>query len=325
MSTNDAFPTAMHIAAAIEVHELLLPALAKLRTALEAKSAEFEQYIKTGRTHVQDATPLTLGQEFSGYAQQVANAQDRVKDSMKRVYMLAQGGTAVGTGLNAPKGFGDAVAAKLQEITGLPFVSAPNKFEAMAAHDALVELSGSLNVVASSFHKIANDIRFLGSGPRSGLGELILPANEPGSSLMPGQVNPTQSEAMTMLAAQVMGNNIAVTVANSNGHFELNAYKPVIGYNVLQSIRLLADGAASFTDNCVLGLEANPKRIQEHLERSLMLVTALNPHVGYEKAAAIAKLAEKKDSTLKAAALELGYVTADDFDKWVDPSKMLGK
>jgi fumarate hydratase class II len=325
MSTNDAFPTAMHIAAAIEVHELLLPALAKLRTTLEAKSAEFEQYIKTGRTHVQDATPLTLGQEFSGYAQQVANAQDRVKDSMKRVYMLAQGGTAVGTGLNAPKGFGDAVAAKLQEITGLPFVSAPNKFEAMAAHDALVELSGSLNVIASSFHKIANDIRFLGSGPRSGLGELILPANEPGSSIMPGKVNPTQSEAMTMLAAQVMGNNIAVTVANSNGHFELNAYKPVIGHNVLQSIRLLADGASSFTDNCVLGLEANPKRIQEHLERSLMLVTALNPHVGYEKAAAIAKLAEKKDSTLKAAALELGYVTADDFDKWVDPSKMLGK
>jgi fumarate hydratase class II len=325
MSTNDAFPTAMHIAAAIEVHELLLPALAKLRTALEVKSAEFEQYIKTGRTHVQDATPLTLGQEFSGYAQQVANAQDRVKDSMKRVYMLAQGGTAVGTGLNAPKGFGDAVAVKLQEITGLPFVSAPNKFEAMAAHDALVELSGSLNVIASSFHKIANDIRFLGSGPRSGLGELILPANEPGSSIMPGKVNPTQSEAMTMLAAQVMGNNIAVTVANSNGHFELNAYKPVIGHNVLQSIRLLADGASSFTDNCVLGLEANPKRIQEHLERSLMLVTALNPHVGYEKAAAIAKLAEKKDSTLKAAALELGYVTADDFDKWVDPSKMLGK
>jgi len=266
-----------------------------------------------------------LGQEFSGYAQQVANAQDRVKDSMKRVYMLAQGGTAVGTGLNAPQGFGDAVAAKLKEITGLPFVSAPNKFEAMAAHDALVELSGSLNVIASSFHKIANDIRFLGSGPRSGLGELTLPANEPGSSIMPGKVNPTQSEALTMLAAQVMGNNIAVTVANSNGHFELNAYKPVIGYNVLQSIRLLADGASSFTDNCVLGLEANPKRIQEHLERSLMLVTALNPHVGYEKSAAIAKLAEKKDSTLKAAALELGYVTAEEFDKWVDPSKMLGK
>mmetsp|Transcript_138168 Transcript_138168/g.240364 ORF Transcript_138168/g.240364 Transcript_138168/m.240364 type:complete len:502 (-) Transcript_138168:60-1565(-) len=325
MSTNDAFPTAMHIAATMEVHNKLLPALEKLKVALEKKVVEFDKYIKTGRTHVQDATPLTLGQEFSGYAQQVAFAEQRVHDTMKRVYMLAQGGTAVGTGLNAPKGFGDSVSAKLKEITGLPFVSSPNKFESMAAHDALVELSGTMNVIAASFHKIANDIRFLGSGPRSGLGELSLPANEPGSSIMPGKVNPTQSEAMTMLAAQVMGNHVAVTVAGSNGHFELNAYKPVIGHNVLESIRLLADGATSFTENCVVGLEARPKEIQRHLERSLMLVTALNPHIGYEKAAKIAKTAEKKDMTLKEAALELGFLTSEEFDKWVDPSKMLGK
>merc|ERR1712232_121010 len=278
-------------------------------TALEKKSVEFEKYIKTGRTHVQD----------------VKFAEDRVHDCMKRVYMLAQGGTAVGTGLNAPKNFGDSVAAKLKEITGLPFTSSPNKFESMAAHDALVELSGVLNVIATSFHKIANDIRFLGSGPRSGLGELQLPANEPGSSIMPGKVNPTQSEAMTMLAAQVMGNHVTITVAGSNGHFELNAYKPVIGHNVLESIRLLADGAQSFTENCIAGLEARPKKIQTHLERSLMLVTALNPHIGYEKSAKIAKNAEKKDITLKESALELGYLTAEEFDKWVDPSKMLGK
>lgn len=325
MSTNDAFPTAMHIAAAMEVHSLLLPALAQLRAGLEVKVKEFDKYIKTGRTHLQDATPLTLGQEFSGYAQQIAFAEDRVRDSMKRVYMLAQGGTAVGTGLNAPKGFGDSVAAKVKEFTGIPFVSSPNKFESMAAHDALVELSGMLNTIATSFHKIANDIRLLGSGPRSGLGELILPANEPGSSIMPGKVNPTQAEAMTMVAAQVMGNHVAVTVAGSNGHMELNAYKPVIGHNVLQSIRLLADSAVSFTENCVAGLKPNAKRIQEHLERSLMLVTALNPHIGYDKSAAIAKNAEKKDLTLKESALELGHLTESDFDKWVDPSKMLGK
>jgi len=325
MSTNDAFPTAMHIAAVMQVHNLLYPALAQMRAALDQKVTDFDKYIKTGRTHVQDATPLTLGQEFSGYAQQVAFAEERLADTMKRVYMLAQGGTAVGTGLNAPKGFGDAVAAKLQEITGLPFVSSPNKFESMAAHDALVELSGTLNVIAASFHKIANDIRFLGSGPRSGLGELQLPANEPGSSIMPGKVNPTQSEAMTMLAAQVMGNHVATTIAGSNGHFELNAYKPVIGHNVLESIRLIADGAASFTENCILGLEARPKQIQIHLERSLMLVTALNPHIGYEKSAKIAKNAENKDITLKESALELGFLTAEEFDRWVDPSKMLGK
>merc|ERR1712232_795366 len=293
-------------------------------TALEKKSVEFEKYIKTGRTHVQDATPLTLGQEFSGYVQQVKFAEDRVHDVMKRVYMLAQGGTAVGTGLNAPKDFGVSVAAKLKEITKLPFVSSPNKFESMAAYDVLVELSGTLNVIATSFHKIANDIRFLGSGPRSGLGEITLPSNEPGSSIMPGKVNPTQSEAMTMLAAQVMGNHVATTVAGSNGHFELTAYKPVIGHNVLQSIRLLADGADSFTKHCVVGIKANPKRIKEHLDRSLMLVTALNPHIGYDKSAAIAKLAEKKDLTLKEAALELGHLSSEDFDKWVDPSKMLG-
>jgi len=324
MSTNDAFPTAIHIAVTMEVHSLLLPGLAKLRAALEKKVKDFEGYVKTGRTHLQDATPLTLGQEFSGYAQQIAFAEDRVRDTMKRVYMLAQGGTAVGTGLNAPKAFGDAVAQKLKSFTGLPFVSSPNKFESMAAHDALVELSGQLNTIAASMHKIANDIRLLGSGPRSGLGELILPANEPGSSIMPGKVNPTQAEAMTMVAAQVMGNHVAVTFAGSNGHLELNAYKPVIGHNVLQSIRLLADSAVSFTENCVEGLKPNPKRIKEHLERSLMLVTALNPHIGYDKSAAIAKLAEKKDLTLKEAALELGHLTEADFDKWVDPSKMLG-
>merc|ERR1712176_1465821 len=300
-------------------------ALKSMKAALDEKVVAFDKYIKTGRTHVQDATPLTLGQEFSGYAQQVAFAEERIHDSMKRVYMLAQGGTAVGTGLNAPKGFGDSVSAQLKKMTGIPFVSLPNKFESMAAHDALVELSGALNVIAASFHKIANDIRFLGRGPRSGLGEITLPSNEPGSSIMPGKVNPTQSEAMTMLAAQVMGNHVAVTVAGSNGPFELNAYKPVIGHNVLESIRLLADGADSFTKSCIVGIEPNPKKIQEHLERSLMLVTALNPHIGYEKAAAIAKLAQKKDSTLKEAAIELGYVTAEDFDKWVDPSKMLGK
>jgi fumarate hydratase class II len=325
MSTNDAFPTAMHIAAVMEVHNLLLPALELMRKALDAKVVEFDKYVKTGRTHVQDATPLTLGQEFSGYAQQVKFAEDRVNDALKRVYMLAQGGTAVGTGLNAPKDFGVSVAAQLKDITGLPFVSSPNKFESMAAHDALVELSGVLNTIAVSFHKIANDIRFLGSGPRSGLGELELPANEPGSSIMPGKVNPTQSEAMTMLAAQVFGNHVTVTSAGSNGHFELNAYKPVIGHNVLESIRLIADGATSFTENCIVGLKARPKQIQTHLERSLMLVTALNPHIGYEKSAKIAKLAEKDDLTLKEAALKLGYVSADDFDKWVDPSKMLGK
>merc|ERR1719230_2102800 len=250
MSTNDAFPTAIHIAAAMEVHKLLVPALAKLRTALEDKTTEFEKYIKTGRTHVQDATPLTLGQEFSGYAQQVAFAEDRIHDAMKRTYMLAQGGTAVGTGLNAPKNFGDSVAAQLKKMTGIPFVSSPNKFESMAAHDALVELSGMLNVLAASFHKIANDIRFLGSGPRSGLGEISLPSNEPGSSIMPGKVNPTQSEAMTMLAAQVVGNHVAITVAGSNGHMELNAFKPVIISNVLRSIRLLADAANSFAKHC---------------------------------------------------------------------------
>merc|ERR1719191_1735286 len=324
MSTNDAFPTAMHIAAAMEVHKLLLPALAGLRKALEEKVVEFDKYIKTGRTHVQDATPLTLGQEFSGYAQQVAFAEERIHDGMKRVYMLAQGGTAVGTGLNAPKGFGDSVAAQLKKMTGIPFVSSPNKFESMAAHDALVELSGALNVIAASFHKIANDIRFLGSGPRSGLGELQLPANEPGSSIMPGKVNPTQSEAMTMLAAQVMGNHVAITVAGSNGHFELNAYKPVMGHNVLESIRLLADGAVSFTENCIVGIEPNPKRIKEHLDRSLMLVTALNPHIGYEKAAKIAKMALAEEKTLKEKAIELGYLTEEEFDKWVDPNKMLG-
>merc|ERR1719265_657444 len=324
MSTNDAFPTAIHIAVTMQVHNLLYPALKKLHAALAEKSEEFEPYIKTGRTHVQDATPLTLGQEFSGYAQQIAFAEDRLHDTMKRVYMLAQGGTAVGTGLNAPKGFGDAVAEKLKEFTGLAFVSSPNKFESMAAHDALVELSGVLNVIAVSMNKIANDIRLLGSGPRSGLGELLLPANEPGSSIMPGKVNPTQAEAVTMLAAQVMGNHVAVTFAGSNGHFELNAYKPVIIFNVLKSIRLLSDSAVSFAENCVVGIEPNRKRIKEHLDRSLMLVTALNPKIGYDKAAEVAKKALAEEKTLKEKALELGYISSEDFDVWVDPAKMLG-
>merc|ERR1719454_1082486 len=324
MSTNDAYPTAMHISAAKETHKRLLPALEALHTSLDKKSKEFWNVVKIGRTHLMDATPLTVGQEFSGYAAQVELGIARVEDALKRVYPLAQGATAVGTGINTEPGFAEKFAEEVAKLTGLPFTSAKNKFEAIASHDAMVELSGAMNVLAASFMKIANDIRLLGSGPRSGLGELILPSNEPGSSIMPGKTNPTQCEALTMVAAQVMGNHVAVTVAGLSGHLELNAYKPVIGHNILQSIRLLADGAASFAENCVEGLQANPKRIQEHLERSLMLVTALNPHIGYDKSAAIAKLAEKKDLTLKAAALELGHLSAEDFDKWVDPSKMLG-
>eukprot|EP01062_Namystynia_karyoxenos_P008799 TRINITY_DN13105_c0_g2_i1.p1 TRINITY_DN13105_c0_g2~~TRINITY_DN13105_c0_g2_i1.p1 ORF type:complete len:530 (+),score=174.63 TRINITY_DN13105_c0_g2_i1:84-1592(+) len=324
MSTNDAFPTAMHIAAAREAHSLLLPALEKLRSALAAKAAEFADVVKTGRTHLQDATPLTLGQEFSGYETQVQLGAERVRDALKRVYPLAQGGTAVGTGLNARAGFAEAFAAEVARETGLPFVSARNKFEAMAAHDAMVELSGALNVIAASLHKVANDIRLLGSGPRSGIGELLLPENEPGSSIMPGKVNPTQAEALTMIAAQVMGNHVAVTVAGSQGHMELNAYKPVIIHNVLRSIRLLADGASSFSDNCVAGIRANSAQIEHHLRRSLMLVTALNPHIGYDKAAEIAKSANHRGTTLKEEALRLGYVTAEQFDQWVDPRKMLG-
>ncbi|HEX5795414.1 MAG TPA: class II fumarate hydratase [Geminicoccaceae bacterium] len=323
-SSNDTFPTAMHIATVEQVQHQLLPALEHLFSVLWAKSLEFSDIVKIGRTHLQDATPLTLGQEFSGYAQQVKRGVERVKATLPRLYELAQGGTAVGTGLNAPPGFAEKFALEVAAITGLPFVSAENKFEALAAHDALVELSGALNVVAVSLTKIANDLRLLGSGPRCGLGELRLPENEPGSSIMPGKVNPTQCEALTMVCAQVMGNQVTVTIAGANGHFELNVYKPVIIYNVLQSIRLLADGARSFNDKCVVGIEADRERIEELLQRSLMLVTALNPRIGYDNAAKVAKKAYAEGTSLKEAALALGLLTADEFDQLVRPEKMLG-
>ncbi|XP_010774773.1 fumarate hydratase, mitochondrial [Notothenia coriiceps] len=323
-SSNDTFPTAMHIAAATEVHHVLLPGLQALHDALAAKAVEFKDIIKIGRTHTQDAVPLSLGQEFSGYVQQMKYSIERVKSAMPRVYELAAGGTAVGTGLNTRIGFAEKIASTVSSLTGLPFITAPNKFEALAAHDAMVELSGALNTVAVSLMKIANDIRFLGSGPRSGLGELILPENEPGSSIMPGKVNPTQCEAITMVAAQVMGNNVAVTIGGSNGHFELNVFKPMIIKNVLNSARLLGDASVSFTTNCVLGIEPNIERINKLMNESLMLVTALNEHIGYDKAATIAKTAHKKGSTLKAVAVELGYLTEEQFDQWVKPSEMLG-
>jgi fumarate hydratase class II len=322
-SSNDSFPTAMHIAAVEQVHHALLPALAHLQKALAAKAAEFKDIVKIGRTHLQDATPLTLGQEFSGYATQMEYGIERVKNCLPRLYMLAQGGTAVGTGLNSKKGFDVKFAAEVASITGLPFITAPNKFEALAAHDALVELSGALNTLAASLMKIANDIRLLGSGPRCGIGELSLPENEPGSSIMPGKVNPTQSEAMTMVAAQIMGNHVSVTVAGSNGHFELNVFKPVIIFNVLQSIRLIADACVSFTDNCVVGIEANKERIEKLMHESLMLVTALNPHIGYDNAAKAAKKAHKEGTTLKAAAMALGLLTSEQFDQWVRPEDMI--
>ena len=322
-SSNDTFPTAMHIAAAEEITHRLVPALEHLHAALAKHAADFEDIIKIGRTHLQDATPLTLGQEFSGYAAQVKNGIRRVKDTLPALYQLAQGGTAVGTGINSKPGFAEKFAEEAAAITGLPFVTAENKFEALAAHDAMVEASGALNVLAASLMKIAGDIRLLGSGPRCGLGELRLPENEPGSSIMPGKVNPTQAEALTMVAAQVMGNHVAVTVAGSQGHMELNVFKPVIVYNVLQSVRLLADGAVSFTDRCVAGIEANRERIAELMNKSLMLVTALAPEIGYDQAAAVAKHAHKTGQTLKEAALELGAVTADRFDEVVRPETMV--
>ncbi|XP_067844827.1 fumarate hydratase, mitochondrial [Heptranchias perlo] len=323
-SSNDTFPTAMHIAAAKEVHEVLLPGLQKLHDVLEAKANEFADIIKIGRTHTQDAVPLSLGQEFSGYVQQIKYSMERIKAAMPRIYQLAAGGTAVGTGLNTRIGFAEKVAAKVSELTGLPFVTAPNKFEALAAHDALVELSGAMNVVACSLMKVANDIRFLGSGPRSGLGELILPENEPGSSIMPGKVNPTQCEAVTMVAAQVMGNHVAVTVGGSNGHFELNVFKPMIIKNVLNSAQLIGDSCVSFTDNCAAGIQANTERINKLMNESLMLVTALNPHIGYDKAAKIAKTAHKEGATLKETAVKLGFLTPEQFEQWVKPHEMLG-
>lgn len=322
-SSNDSFPAVMHIAAAVELNHALLPALDHLHQALAAKAKSFADIIKIGRTHTQDATPMTLGQEFSGYAAQVAYGITRIKSVLPRLYELAQGGTAVGTGLNSKVGFAEGFAREVSKITHLPFVTAPNKFEALAAHDAIVEASGMLNVLAASLMKIANDIRFLGSGPRSGLFELSLPENEPGSSIMPGKVNPTQCEALTMVCCQVMGNNVTITVAGSNGHFELNVFKPVMISAFLQSTRLLADACRSFTDNCVVGIEANRDQIKRLMERSLMLVTALNPHIGYDNAAKVAKKAHKEGTTLKEAALALNLLTAEQFDAWVRPQDMI--
>ncbi|SDN91196.1 fumarase, class II [Lutimaribacter pacificus] len=323
-SSNDTFPTAMHIATAMSVRDVLLPGLEKLLAGLEQKSDEFRDIIKIGRTHTQDATPLTLGQEFSGYAHQVRQGIDRIKATLPGIYELAQGGTAVGTGLNTKKGWGETVAANMAEITGLPFVTAPNKFEALAAHDAMVFMSGAIATVAGSCYKIANDIRFLGSGPRSGLGELILPENEPGSSIMPGKVNPTQAEALTQVAAHVMGNDAAIKFAGSQGHFELNVYNPMMAYNLLQSIQLLGDAADSFTERMLLGIEANGPRIEKLMTESLMLVTALAPTIGYDNATKVAKTAHKNGTTLKEEAIALGFVDAETFDAVVRPEQMIG-
>ncbi|XP_030747879.1 fumarate hydratase, mitochondrial-like [Sitophilus oryzae] len=323
-SSNDTFPTAMHIAVAMEIEHTLMPGLTMLAESLDKKAKEFCDIIKIGRTHTQDAVPLTLGQEFSAYVTQVRFGIERVKTTLPRLYMLALGGTAVGTGLNTRKGFAEKCAAKISQLTGLPFVTAPNKFEALAAHDSLVEVSGALNVIAASLMKIANDIRFLASGPRCGLGELALPENEPGSSIMPGKVNPTQCEAVTMVAAQVMGNHVATTIGGSNGHFELNVFKPMMVANVLRSIRLIGDSSKSFSVNCVDGIVANRDRIEKLLHESLMLVTALNPHIGYDKAAQIAKTAHKEKSTLKETAIKLGILTEEQFKEWVKPEEMLG-
>jgi fumarate hydratase class II len=322
-SSNDTYPTAMHIACAEEIHHRLLPALKHLHTALEAKVKAWADIIKIGRTHTQDATPITLGQEFSGYATQVSNGIARIEQSMPKLMELAQGGTAVGTGLNAPVGFDRSVAERIAKITGMAFTTAPNKFEALAAHDAMVFSHGAINTVAASLFKIANDIRLLGSGPRSGLGELALPENEPGSSIMPGKVNPTQCEAMTQVCVQIFGNHAALTFADSQGHFELNVYNPVMAYNFLQSVRLMADAAISFTDNCVVGIEPRRDNIKAGLERSLMLVTALAPKIGYDAAAKIAKTAHKNGTTLKEEAVKGGYVTAEEFDAMVRPEDMI--
>ena len=322
-SSNDTYPTAMHVACAEEIVHRLLPALAKLRNALNDKAAAWKDIIKIGRTHTQDATPLTLGQEFGGYTAQVENGIARIESTLPALMQLAQGGTAVGTGLNAPIGFAEAVADKIAQITGLQFTTAPNKFEALAAHDAMVFSHGAINTVAASLFKIANDIRFLGSGPRAGLGELALPENEPGSSIMPGKVNPTQCEALTQVCVQIFGNHAALTFAGSQGHFELNVYNPVMAYNFLQSVRLMADAAVSFTDNCVVGIEPRRDNIKAGLERSLMLVTALAPKIGYDNAAKIAKTAHKNGTTLKEEAVGGGYVTAEEFDAVVKPEDMI--
>jgi fumarate hydratase class II len=323
-SSNDTYPTAMHIACAEEIHHRLLPALQQLRNALNDKAQAWRDIIKIGRTHTQDATPLTLGQEFSGYTQQVDNGIRRIESTLPDLMQLAQGGTAVGTGLNAPKGFAEMVAERVAAITKLPFTSAPNKFEALAAHDAMVMSHGAINALAAALFKIANDIRLLGSGPRSGLGELALPENEPGSSIMPGKVNPTQCEALTQVCVQIFGNNAALTFAGSQGHFELNVYNPVMAYNFLQSVRLMADAARSFTENCVQGIEPRRDNIKAGLERSLMLVTALAPKIGYDNAAKIAKTAHKNGTTLRDEAVGGGYVTDKEFDEIVRPEKMIG-
>ena len=323
-SSNDAFPTAMHVAAVLAIRRRLLPALGRLGAALDAKARAWAGMVKIGRTHLQDATPITLGQEFAAFATQVRYGIARVEGALPALCELAQGGTAVGTGLNAPAGFDAAAAAELARLTGEPFKAASDKFAALAAHDALVQASGALNTVAASLMKIANDIRLLGSGPRAGLGELRLPENEPGSSIMPGKVNPTQAEALTQVCAQVMGNHVAVSVAGASGHLQLNVFKPVMIYNVLQSIRLLADAGGSFADRCVAGIEADEARLAELTGRSLMLVTALVPHIGYDAAAAVAKKAHAEGITLRAAALALGAVSAEDFDRWVRPERMLG-
>ncbi|MEX3916063.1 class II fumarate hydratase [Paraburkholderia sp. BR10936] len=323
-SSNDVFPTAMHVAAAYGIVKHLLPALKTLRNTLDAKAKAFADIVKIGRTHLQDATPLTLGQEFSGYVAQLDHGIKHVESSLPHLYELAQGGTAVGTGLNAHPQFAHKVAESIAKLTGVPFVTAPNKFEVMAAADALVFAHGALKTVAASLMKIANDIRWLASGPRCGLGELSIPENEPGSSIMPGKVNPTQSEAVTMLCCQVFGNDVAVNMGGASGNFELNVFRPMIAHNVLQSIRMLADGALSFNDHCAVGIEPNRSRIDTLLNESLMLVTALNPHIGYDKAAQIAKKAHKEGTTLKAAALALGHVTEQQFDEWVKPGEMVG-
>ncbi len=322
-SSNDTFPTAMHIAAAIEIKDRLLPAVAKLKETFDIKQNEFNDVVKIGRTHLMDATPLTLGQEFGGYVQQLAGAITRIEASLPSLYELALGGTAVGTGLNTPDNYAENVAKEIATLTGHPFVTAPNKFEALSAHDAIVAASGALKSLAAACFKIANDVRWSASGPRCGIGELSIPANEPGSSIMPGKVNPTQSEALTMIAVQVMGNDAAIGFAGASGNFQLNVYNPVLIYNLLQSIRLLADGIVSFNNHCAVGIVPNYAAIEKNLQNSLMLVTALNTHIGYDNAAKIAKKAHADGSTLKAAALDLGLLTADEFDEWVNPHHMI--
>jgi fumarate hydratase class II len=324
-SSNDVYPTAMHIAAVDAITHRLLPALARLRSTLERKARDFDDIVKIGRTHLQDATPLTLGQEMSGWVAQLAHGENHLHDALPHLCELALGGTAVGTGLNAPQGYAEGVARELAELTGLPFVTSPNKFESLASTDALVHAHGALKTLAASMNKIANDVRWLASGPRSGIGELRIPENEPGSSIMPGKVNPTQSEAVTMLCAQVFGNDVAINIGGASGNFELNVFRPMVAHNFLQSVRLLADGMVSFNDHCATGIEPERERIAELVSRSLMLVTALNPHIGYDKAAFIAKKAHKEGSSLREAAIASGHVTAEQFDQWVRPEQMVGR